>query len=193
VFTSNIGRGRFFVYSAVILAVEIVLVVGCVFATMGLAGLANSKPGSSREGLALAIFIVTMIVVVARSNIAWRRSRDAGLPKWLPGSYILFSIFFAALQALTVLVYDFNGDNNSNFGLSLLGFAILGLWSTLQGTRSAGGGVDPDAFPTKEGPAPGPGADGRPAAALPQAPSNAQPVRTRSGGAGRGFGKRGLA
>jgi uncharacterized membrane protein YhaH (DUF805 family) len=193
VFTSNIGRGRFFVYSAVILAVEIILVVGCIFATMGLAGLANSKPGSSREGLALAIFIVTMVMVVARSNIAWRRSRDAGLPKWLPGSYILFSVCFTVLQALTVLVYDFNGGDNSNFGLSLLGFAILGLWSTLQGTRSAGGGFDPDAFLAKEGPAPGPGTGERPAAARPQAPSNAQPVRTRSGGASRGFGKRGLA
>ena len=125
---------------------EIILVVGCIFATMGLAGLANSKPGSSREGLALAIFIVTMIMVVARSNIAWRRSRDAGLPKWLPGGYILFSICFAVLQALTVLVYDFDGGDNSNFGLSLLGFAILGLWCTLQGAATAAGGPDPDAF-----------------------------------------------
>ena len=189
-FTSNIGRGRFFVCSAVILVVEITLVVGCIFATMGLAGLANSKPGSSREGLALAIFIVTMITAIARSNIAWRRSRDANLPKWMPGGYIVFSICFAVLQALTVLVYKFDGDN-SNFGLSLLGFAILGLWGTLQGAATAAGGPDPDAFVQGQGPASlNPGAGERPAA--PQSPSRARPMHAGNAGPARGFGKRGL-
>jgi len=191
-FTSNIGRGRFFAYSAIFVVVEIILVVACIVATMGLAGLANSKPGPSREGLALAVFIVTMIMVVARSNVAWRRSRDAALSKWLLGGYILFSVVFVVLQALTLLIYDFDGDN-SNGGLNLLGLVLMGLWFRLQFAGSVSGGFDPDAFLAREGLAPKPSADNRPAAPRPQAPTSARPPRAGNSAPSRGFGKRGIA
>jgi hypothetical protein len=114
-------------------------------ATMGIKGLAESRPGPSREPLALAILIVSMVFVLARSNIAWRRSRDAQGSKWILGMYVVFSTIFALLQATTFLTYNFDGDN-SDFGLSLLGLVLIALWFRLLLAPSNGGSRDPGSF-----------------------------------------------
>src|SRR5476651_426803 len=80
--SSTIGRLRFFLYSVAISIAELIAVALCVAATMGFTGFFNSKPGPSREGLALASFVVMMVFVVARANITWRRGNDADLSKW---------------------------------------------------------------------------------------------------------------
>jgi hypothetical protein len=64
--SSPIGRLRFFLYSVAISIAELIAVGVCVAATMGFAGLANSKPGPSRESLALASFLVMMVFFLAR-------------------------------------------------------------------------------------------------------------------------------
>ncbi|WP_192253900.1 hypothetical protein [Mesorhizobium silamurunense] len=76
-FTSNIGRLRFFFYSLSLFIAEAVAVVLCIAGTIGFAGLINSMPGPSRQGLAGAALIVSLIFVALRGNIAWRRCRDA--------------------------------------------------------------------------------------------------------------------
>jgi len=136
-FASNIGRLRFFSYSAVLLIAEIVAVLLCISFTIGFEGLANSRPGPGREGVAAAILVVSLVVVLFRANFAWRRSRDAQGPKWILWGYIVFSAIFAVLQAGTVLVYDFNAED-FNSGLNLLGFSIFGLWCTILMAKPAG-------------------------------------------------------
>ena len=147
-FTSTLGRGRFFAYSAALLFAEAIAVVLCIMGTTGLKGLADSPPGSSREPLALAILVVSVVLLLARSNIAWRRSRDAEGSKWILAMYVVFSAFFALLQAGTFLVYDFNGDN-SNFGLNLLGLVIIGLWCRILLAPSSGASWDAGSFAAK--------------------------------------------
>src|SRR3954468_19225775 len=94
-FTSTLGRGRFFAYSAALLIGEAIAVVFCIMGTTGLKGLADSHPVSSCEPLALAILVVSVVILLARSNIAWRRSRDAEGSTWILGMYVVFSAFFA--------------------------------------------------------------------------------------------------
>ncbi|MES0096966.1 hypothetical protein [Mesorhizobium sp. M0019] len=65
-FNSNIGRLRFFFYSAALLVAEIVTFVLCVVLTIGIEGLANSKPGPSREGLAAAVLVASLVIVLLR-------------------------------------------------------------------------------------------------------------------------------
>jgi uncharacterized membrane protein YhaH (DUF805 family) len=199
-FTSPLGRGRFFVYSAALLIAEAIAAVLCIMGTLGIKGLADSPPGSSREPLALAILVVSVVLFLARSNIAWRRSRDAEGSKWILAMYVVFSAFFALLQAATFLIYDFNGDN-SNLGLNLLGLVIIGLWFRILLAPSAGGSWDAGSFAATvdaEVKARRGGADDRVAAAtlsqasatLASAPEARTVARDRRGG---GFGKRGLA
>ncbi|RWM01055.1 hypothetical protein [Mesorhizobium sp.] len=57
-------------------------IVLCIAVTIGFAGLINSMPGSSRQGLAGAALIVSLLFVALRGNIAWRRSRDANGSGW---------------------------------------------------------------------------------------------------------------
>lgn len=138
-FTSNIGRLRFFFYSAAILVAEVVVIVLCIAWTIGFEGLVNSKPGPSRQELAAAILGASLVLVLFRANFAWRRSWDAQGSNWILWSYIVFSAVFAILQAGTVLVVDFNGED-SHFGLNMLGLGLVGLWAVLLAAKPAHGG-----------------------------------------------------
>ena len=197
--TSTLGRVRFFAYSAALLIVEAIATILCIAFTLGIKGLAESRPGPAREPLALAILIVSIALVLARSNIAWRRSRDARGSKWVLGMYVVFSAIFAPLQAAAFLTYDFNGDD-SNFGLSLLGLVLISLWVRILIAPSKGGswdpgslaasidaevrarvGIDDHAAPATPSPA---------SATRPSTPAARAIAKDRRGG---GFGKRGLA
>ncbi|MCP9230732.1 hypothetical protein NMG46_10815 [Mesorhizobium sp. LMG 17147] len=136
-FSSNIGRLRFFFYSVALLVAEIVTFVLCVVLTIGIEGLANSKPGPSREGLAAAVLVASLVIFLFRANFAWRRSRDAQGSGWILWSYIVFSTLFAILQAGTVLVVKFDGED-SHSGLNLLGLALVGLWAVILGGQAGG-------------------------------------------------------
>src|SRR4030088_384807 len=126
-FSSPIGRLRFFLYSVAISIAELIAVGLCVAATMGFDGFVHSKPGPSREGLALASFVVMMVFVVARANITWRRGNDADLSKWLIVPYLVLLALFDVLQAATLLVYDFK-TGSANPGLGILSMVLFGLW-----------------------------------------------------------------
>ncbi|KUM28112.1 hypothetical protein AU467_12945 [Mesorhizobium loti] len=138
-FTSNIGRLRFFFYSFGLFMAEAVAIVLCIAVTIGFAGLINSMPGPSRQGLAGAALIVSLIFVALRGNIAWRRSRDANGAKWILWTYIVFSAIYALLQAGTLLVIDFGNPESAPSGLNLLGLSLLGLWATILWARPVAG------------------------------------------------------
>jgi uncharacterized membrane protein YhaH (DUF805 family) len=148
--SSSIGRFRFFLYSVAISIAELIAVALCVAATMGFDGLVHSKPGPSREGLALASFVVMMAFVVVRTNITWRRRNDADLSKWLVVPYIVFVALFAVLQAATLLIYDFK-TGNTNTGLGIFSIALFALWFRICFASPKGGPFDPDSFLTAEG------------------------------------------
>ena len=148
--SSPIGRLRFFLYSVAISIAELIAVALCVAATMGFDKFVHSKPGPGREGLALASFVVMMVFAVARANITWRRRNDADLSKWLVVPYIVFVVLFAALQAATLLIYDF-GTGNTNTGLSLLSIVLFALWLRICVASPKGRPFDPDSFLAAEG------------------------------------------
>jgi len=148
--SSPIGRLRFFLYSVAISIAELIAVGLCVAATMGFDGFVHSKPGPSRENLALANFVVMMVFVVARTNITWRRRNDADLSKWLVVPYIVFVALFAALQAATLLIYDFK-TGNTNIGLGILSIALFAWWFRICFASPKGRPFDPDSFLTAEG------------------------------------------
>ena len=117
---------------------------------MGFDEFVHSKPGPSREGLALASFVVMMVFVVARTNITWRRRNDADLSKWLVVPYIVGIAVFAMLQAATLLFYDFK-TGNDNLGLGILSIALFAWWFRICFASSKGRPFDPDSFLTAEG------------------------------------------
>lgn len=138
-FTSNIGRLRFFFYSFALFIAEAVAIVLCIAVTIGFAGLIDSMPGSSRQGLAGAALIVSLLFVALRGNIAWRRSRDANGAKWILWAYIVLSAIYAFLQAGTLLVIDFGNPESTPSGLNLLGLSIFGLWCTILWAKPVAG------------------------------------------------------
>ncbi len=142
-FSSPIGRLRFFLYSAAISIAEQIAVAMCIGATMGFGGFVHSQPGRGREGLALAAFVVLMLFVVARTNITWRRKNDAQLSNWLVVPYLVFVTLFAMMQAATLLVYDL-GNGSSNSGLGFFGFTLFALWFRICIAPSKGRPADLD-------------------------------------------------
>jgi uncharacterized membrane protein YhaH (DUF805 family) len=146
--SSPIGRLRFFLYSVAISIAELIAVALCIAATMGFDGFIDSKPGPSREGLALASFVVMMVFVVARANITWRRGDDADLSKWLVVPYIVFLAVLAVQQAATLLTYDFK-TGNTNIGL--FSIALFGVWFRICFASSKDRTFDPDTFLAAEG------------------------------------------
>jgi uncharacterized membrane protein YhaH (DUF805 family) len=195
--SSPIGRLRFFLYSLAISIAELIGVGLCVAATMGFDGFVHSKPGPSREKLALASFVVLMVFVVARANITWRRKNDADLSKWLVVPYIVFIALFAALQALTLLIYDFK-TGNTNVGLGILSFALFAYWFRICLASPKGRPFDPDSFLAAEGLGEAPSGGLRPATTVsvsagPAMRSTPVAVSARGHGAASGiaFGKRG--
>ena len=197
-FTSNIGRMRFFFYSLGATFLEVVAALVCIAGTIGFEGLVNSKPGPGREELAMAILVASMAIVLLRANFAWRRNRDAQGSKFILWSYIAFSALFAFLQACTVLVYNFASDD-SNFGLNLMGFGLLGFWIRILVAKPAGMDINEltsvfdfeGAVPAGAGRMSGSAAPStaRAAAPAPRSAPSAQPMgRPRPAG----FGKRGL-
>lgn len=130
-FTSNIGRMRFFLYSLGVAFLEAMAALVCIVGTMGFEGFINSAPGPSRQGMAGAVLIVSLLAVVMRGNFAWRRSRDANGKAWILWSYIVFCAIYAFLQAGTLLVVDFNNPESTSSGLNLLALSIFGLWITI--------------------------------------------------------------
>lgn len=142
-FTSNIGRMRFFFYSLGVAFLEAMAALVCIVGTMGFEGFVNSAPGPSRQGMAGAVLIVSLLAVVMRGNIAWRRSRDANGKGWILWSYIVFCAIYAFLQAGTLLVIDFNNPESTPSGLNLLALSIFGLWCTILVAKPvAGSNID---------------------------------------------------
>lgn len=127
-FTSNIGRMRFFLYSLGLWVGEVVAIVICIGATIGFEGLLNSAPGPSRQSLAGAVLVFSLIFVALRGNIALRRGRDANKNRWIVWSYIVLSGLYALLQAGTLLVIKFGDPESVPGGLNLVGLSIFGLW-----------------------------------------------------------------
>jgi hypothetical protein len=135
-FSSPLGRGRFFVYSAISQFAELILTLAAIFGPMGFEALLNSKPGPGREPVALAVLIVGAMFVVIKGNLAWRRMRDAQTGKGMVIAYIIFSFFFALLQAGEVLVHDFKGEEDIGSTLGLLGLGITIIWSVILMAKS---------------------------------------------------------
>jgi uncharacterized membrane protein YhaH (DUF805 family) len=201
-FTSNIGRLRFFLYSLGLTVAEIVVIVICIAGTVGFEGLINSAPGPSRQSMAGVVLVASLIFVVLRGNIALRRSRDANGHKWIVWAYIVLSGIYAFLRAGTLLVMKFGDPNSVSGGLNLLGLSIFGLWASILWAKPvAGSNIDEltDVFDF-DGPLPSPaGAERAAAKAAPAGPRAAAPAvrpppAPQPFGKPRpaGFGRRGL-
>jgi len=201
-FTSNIGRLRFFLYSLGLAVAETVVILICIVGTIGFEGLLNSAPGPSRQGMAGAVLVASLIFVALRGNIASRRSRDANGRRWILWAYIALSAVYALLQAGVLLVVKFGDPESIPGGLNLLAFSIFGLWCTILWAKPvAGSNIDEltDVFDF-DGPLPAPVRAGRTVtASVPATPRTAAsaarvPPAPQPFGRPRpaGFGKRGI-
>ncbi|TPL01277.1 MULTISPECIES: hypothetical protein [unclassified Mesorhizobium] len=201
-FTSNIGRLRFFLYSLGLAVAETVVILICIVSTIGFEGLINSGPGPARQGMAGAVLIASLVFVALRGNIASRRTRDANGRRWILWAYIAFSAVYALLQAGVLLVVKFGDPDSIPGGLNLLGLSVFGLWCTILWAKPvAGSNIDEltDVFDF-DGPLPAPARAGRTATAsvpaAPRAAASAARVPPAPQPFGRprpaGFGKRGI-
>jgi hypothetical protein len=196
---SNIGRMRFFLYSLGLWIGEVVAIIICIIATIGFKGLLDSAPGPSRQGMAGAVLVFSLIFVALRGNIALRRGRDANKYRWVVWSYIVLSGFYAFLQAGTLLVIKFGDPESVPGGLNLLGLSIFGLWCTILWAKPvAGSNIEElTSMFDFDGPLPTPARAGRIAAssvpAAPRAAAARVPPAPQPFGRPRaaGFGKRG--
>ncbi|CDX17503.1 conserved membrane hypothetical protein [Mesorhizobium plurifarium] len=198
-FTSNIGRLRFFLYSLGLAVAETVVIVVCIISTIGFEGLINSGPGPARQGMAGAVLIASLIFVALRGNLASRRTRDANGRRWILWAYIALSAVYALLQAGVLLVVKFEDPESIPGGLNLLGLSIFGLWCTILWAKPvAGSNIDEltDVFDF-DGPLPAPSRAGRTVApAAPRVAVSSARIPSAPQPFGRprpaGFGKRGL-
>ena len=201
-FTSNIGRLRFFLYSFGLAIAETVVIVVCIVSTIGFEGLLNSGPGPSRQGMAGAVLVASLIFVALRGNIASRRTRDANGRRWILWAYIALSAVYALLQAGVLLVVKFGDPESIPGGLNLLGLSVFGLWCTILWAKPvAGSNIDEltDVFEF-DGPLSTPARTGRvaapaaPRATAPAASAARVPPAPQPFGRPRpaGFGKRGI-
>lgn len=202
-FTSNIGRLRFFLYSLGLAVAETVVIVVCIVGTIGFEGLISSGPGPARQGMAGAVLVASLIFVALRGNIASRRTRDANGRRWILWAYVGLSAMYALLQAGVLLIVKFDDPESIPGGLNLLGFSIFGLWCTILWAKPvAGSNIDEltDVFEF-DGPLPAstrtartavpatPSRAAAPAASTARVPPAPQPFgRPRPAG----FGKRGI-
>ncbi|WP_027166412.1 hypothetical protein [Mesorhizobium sp. WSM3224] len=199
-FASNIGRLRFFLYSLGLVVAETVVIVICIVGTIGFEGLINSAPGPSRQGMAGAVLVASLIFVALRGNIASRRTRDANGRRWILWSYIALSAVYALLQAGVLLVVKFGDPESIPGGLNLLGLSVFGLWCTILWAKPvAGSNIDeltdmfdfdgPLSAPARAGRTVAPAAAVAPTASAARVPAAPQPFgRPRQAG----FGKRGI-
>ncbi|MEI9406803.1 hypothetical protein [Mesorhizobium argentiipisi] len=142
-FTSNIGRLRFFLYSLGLAVAETVVIVVCIVSTIGFEGLINSGAGPARQGMAGAVLVASLIFVALRGNIASRRTRDANGRRWILWAYIVLSAVYALLQAGVLLVVKFDDPESIPGGLNLLALSIFGLWCTILWAKPvAGSNID---------------------------------------------------
>ncbi|TPI67506.1 hypothetical protein FJ420_01440 [Mesorhizobium sp. B3-1-3] len=201
-FTSNIGRLRFFLYSLGLAVAETVVILICIVSTIGFEGLINSGPGPARQGMAGAVLIASLVFVALRGNIASRRTRDANGRRWILWAYIALSAVYALLQAGVLLVVKFGDPESIPGGLNLLGLSVFGLWCTILWAKPvAGSNIDEltDVFDF-DGPLPAPARAGRTVTAsvpaAPRAAASAARVPPAPQPFGRprpaGFGKRGI-
>jgi hypothetical protein len=198
-FTSNIGRLRFFLYSLGLAVAETAVIVICIVSTIGFEGLINSGPGPVRQGMAGAVLVASLIFVALRGNIASRRTRDANGRRWILWAYIALSAVYALLQAGVLLVVKFDDPESIPGGLNLLALSIFGLWCTILWAKPvAGSNIDEltDVFDF-DGPLPAPARAGRTAApAAPRAAVSSARIPPAPQPFGRprpaGFGKRGI-
>ncbi|WP_278161072.1 hypothetical protein [Mesorhizobium sp. WSM4976] len=197
-FTSNIGRLSFFLYSLGLAVAETVVIVVCIVSTIGFQGLINSGPGPARQGMAGAVLIASLIFVVLRGNLASRRTRDANGRRWILWAYVALSTVYALLQAGVLLVVKFDDPESIPGGLNLLGLSIFGLWCAILWAKSvAGSNIDEltDVFEF-DGPLPASTRTARTAVPAPRAAASAARVPPAPQPFGRpcpaGFGKRGI-
>ncbi|MBZ9864169.1 hypothetical protein LB515_02155 [Mesorhizobium sp. CA15] len=119
------------------------MIVICIVSTIGFEGLLNSGPSPSRQGMAGAVLIASLIFVALRGNIASRRTRDANGRRWILWAYIALSAVYALLQAGVLLVVKFGDPESIPGGLNLLGFSVFGLWCTIWWAKPvAGSNID---------------------------------------------------
>jgi|GEM_PF-2634283 len=198
-FTSNIGRMRFFLYSLGLWVGEVVAIVICIGATIGFEGLLHSAPGPSRQSLAGTALVLSLIFVALRGNIALRRGRDANKRRWIVWSYIVLSGLYALLQAGTLLVIRFGDPESVPGGLNLVGLCIFGLWCTILWAKPVAGSNIEELTSTFDfdGPLPTPAGAARIASSsVPAVPRAAVRIPPAPQPFGRprpaGFGKRGV-
>uniref|UniRef100_Q07J91 DUF805 domain-containing protein n=1 Tax=Rhodopseudomonas palustris (strain BisA53) TaxID=316055 RepID=Q07J91_RHOP5 len=196
-FSSPIGRLRFFLYSVAIALVELLAVILVIAATMGLEEFVNSQPGAPRAFMGGVCLMVLLAFAALRANITWRRGNDAALSKWMIVPYLVLTAFYAVLQAGALMASKFGAGGDSNAGLGILSLSLLALWSVICVAKSKSTTFDPDAFLAAEGFFSGPKRGAGRETAVNVSPSPAMPppaVPRAAGPAGAiTFGKRGLS
>src|SRR5664279_1166404 len=130
-FTGNLRRGPFFLYSMALGFIEFSLNLGLIAGTMGLTGFVESKPGPGREGITFGVFIVGMILMVFRANIAIRRNHDRGGSKKFIWGYVALLVMLALFSPFEVLFYQHGEGGYSNPGLGILSIISFGMWIRL--------------------------------------------------------------
>jgi len=130
-FTGNLRRGPFFLYSMGLGFIEFFLDLTIIASTMGLTGFVESRPGPGREGITLGVFIIGMILMVFRANISIRRNRDRGGSKKFIWGYVALLVMLAVFSPFEVLFYQHGEGGYSNPGLSILSIISFGLWLRL--------------------------------------------------------------
>jgi hypothetical protein len=126
-FSFNINRILFFVFSALLSMLEIGLARMAHRMTVGYSGFGNFRADPGLARLSAAMFIVYLIMAMLRGYLAWRRTQDSDGPKWILGAYVFCLISYAVLIANQVLHYDF-GIAHLAAREHIVSMALIGLW-----------------------------------------------------------------
>lgn len=143
----RIGRKGFFYHTTLVGILELVFLFVAIASIMGFQGFLESKPGPGREHAGAAVLVISLVAVILRSNLAWRRTRDSGGSKFVLGSYIVLSIICALIQAATFLVYDLSSQSGNIPGAGTAGLGVSALWWSIFWPKSAEDGPDAPSKP----------------------------------------------
>jgi uncharacterized membrane protein YhaH (DUF805 family) len=140
-FSSNLSRGPFVLYTILFAVLEASFVLSYITLVMGFPAFAESKPGHSREGIALAVLIIGILFSVARANIAIRRNRDRNGKTSFIWGYNILLFLVSMFTASEFLFRTFGSDSDGNSGLYILGLVSFSLWVRLviSGSESTSG------------------------------------------------------
>jgi hypothetical protein len=143
-FTGNLRRGRFLLYSIGLALADAALLLACIVVTTGFMELGDTKPSLFARGwLGLCVLAYSLPLGLWKANLGWRRANDAELNVVARWGYA-FSLMSVALLTPGEMIYHNFQTHEGLDGFGMVGLSCFALWilHLIAPSKASGTGVD---------------------------------------------------